>query len=73
MHTQAEYSTHNRAAVRTIDQLPDEDLSRYRITSPVTALVAMRLDQVVKLIAIHEQRHLQQAIRVLESEAFPKS
>lgn len=42
------------------------------ISSPVTKLVPYSLMDAFRILVVHQQRHLQQARRVTESEAFPK-
>lgn len=49
------------------------DLERIVISSPVTGLITYRLLDAYTIIANHEQRHLQQAKRVLNSSGFPRS
>lgn len=66
------FLAHNRAVMQSMKQLPEGNLNRYRLTSPASPILAMRLDQAVQLLAIHEQRHLQQALRVMEADVFPK-
>ena len=66
------FLAHNEEAIKSIEQLPDEGLEHYILTSPASALLTLRLDQAVEIIAQHERRHLLQAIRVMESEDFPK-
>ena len=65
------FLAHNRTAIRSIEQLLAGQLHQYRLTSPVSPVLTLRFDQAVKLIAFHEQRHLQQALRVMEVEGFP--
>jgi len=47
------------------------DLERIVITSPVSAAVTYSLMDAYRLIVVHEQRHFQQAKRVMEESAFP--
>ena len=47
------------------------DLERIVITSPVTAAITYSLMDAYRLIVVHEQRHFQQAKRVMEDSSFP--
>jgi len=67
------FLAHNRTVIRSMEQLPADRLRQYRLTSPASPVLTLRLDQAVKLIPMHEQRHLQQALRVMEAEGFPAS
>ena len=47
------------------------DLEGIVITSPVSAAITYSLMDAYRLIVVHEQRHFQQAQRVMEESAFP--
>ncbi len=47
------------------------DLERIVITSPVAAAITYSLMDAYRIIVVHEQRHFQQAKRVMEESAFP--
>ena len=47
------------------------DLEKIVITSPVTGVVVYSLMDAYRLIVVHEQRHFQQAKRVIEETGFP--
>lgn len=47
------------------------DLERIVITSPVSAAVTYSLMDAYRIIVVHEQRHFQQAKRVMEETGFP--
>ena len=47
------------------------DLERIVISSPVTAAITYSLMDAYRLIVVHEQRHFQQAKRVMEESVFP--
>ena len=47
------------------------DLERVIISSPVAAPIPYSLMDAYRIIVIHEQRHFQQAKRVMEESAFP--
>lgn len=47
------------------------DLERIVITSPAAAAITYSLMDAYRIIVVHEQRHFQQAKRVMEESAFP--
>jgi len=47
------------------------DLERIVITSPVSAAITYSLMDAYRIIVVHEQRHFQQAKRVMEETGFP--
>lgn len=47
------------------------DLERIVITSPVASAVTYSLMDAYRIIVVHEQRHFQQAKRVMEETGFP--
>ena len=47
------------------------DLEGIIITSPVSAAITYSLMDAYRIIVVHEQRHFQQAKRVMEESAFP--
>ena len=48
------------------------DLKRTIVTSPIAAAITYSLMDAYRIIVVHEQRHFQQAKRVMEESAFPK-
>jgi hypothetical protein len=48
-----------------------KDLDRIRMTSPFVGFITYSLRDACIIIVVHEQRHLQQAERVLSSPGFP--
>jgi DinB family protein len=48
------------------------DLEKIVITSPVAGIVVYSLMDAYRLIVVHEQRHFQQAKRVIEETGFPR-
>jgi hypothetical protein len=70
--TTANFIAHNRAVIRQYERLPKSNLSFYRLTSPASKVIVLRLEDVIELLPAHEQRHLQQALRVMQTEGFPR-
>ena len=62
--------------VQYIDRLRQAnglDLARARVASPAARWIRMPLGSGFAMMIAHERRHLQQARRVIEKSAFPKS
>jgi hypothetical protein len=55
-----------------IRKLEDVDLRKIKICSPVSSFITYSLDDMLTIITIHEQRHINQAKRVMAMEGFPK-
>jgi hypothetical protein len=49
------------------------DLEKIVISSPVTAVITYSLMDAYRIIVVHEQRHFQQAKRVMDESGFPAS
>lgn len=47
------------------------NLNRVKLSSPVTRLLRLRIGEALTMLVRHQQRHLQQAQRVLERPGFP--
>lgn len=54
-----------------IEQAREYDLSTVKVTSPLSRWVLFNLGDALAIVVAHEQRHLNQAIRVTEAKAFP--
>jgi hypothetical protein len=63
---QAELIEHIRGIPGSIDR------QRTIVTSPLAAFVTYSVDDCLTILVVHEQRHLQQAKRVMEAGAFPR-
>ncbi len=59
--------------VEKIKATEDLDLEKIVITSPVAAVVTYSLMDAYRIIVVHEERHFQQAERVMAESAFPAS
>jgi len=55
-----------------MDKMKDMDLDRIIITSPAMKLMTYSVMDGYRFLVLHEQRHLQQAQRVVAEEKFPK-
>ena len=53
-------------------KLLQPSLTKITVASPVSSIITYPLSDALKIIAGHEQRHLHQAINVLNHQNFPK-
>jgi hypothetical protein len=63
-------AAHN-ALLETINRSKELDLNANKITSPVTSIMKFSLGEVLLISVYHENRHVLQAKRVMESPQFP--
>ena len=52
-------------------ELEKEKYSEYIITSPVASLITLKLHDLIELLIVHEERHIDQALRVKNNNNFP--
>ncbi|HTH36748.1 MAG TPA: DinB family protein [Pyrinomonadaceae bacterium] len=68
------YVEHQRQMIEHLESVPTNiDPMRTIVTSPLLGVVTYSLDDTYTILAVHSQRHLGQAERVLETEEFPTS
>jgi hypothetical protein len=63
---------HQQEIIEHIKMTENLNLSKIIITSPIINLITYSLLDAYKIIVAHEQRHLSQAKRVMQTEGFPK-
>jgi hypothetical protein len=68
----SEFVKNNEELSAFIRKLEDVDLRKIKICSPVSSFITYSLDDMLTIITIHEQRHINQAKRVMAMEGFPK-
>jgi hypothetical protein len=56
---------------RLLRESRDVDLSKTKLTSPVSRLVRLNLGDAFSVVVLHAERHIQQAIRVRWDSEFP--
>ena len=61
---------HDRLAALLL-RAPGSDLEKLKITSPVTRLLRFRVSDALRLVVMHDRRHILQALRVLDSPRHP--
>jgi hypothetical protein len=66
-----QFSKHQAQLTGIIKKLDGVDLNKTVINSPVTGLIVYNLTHVLGVITAHEQRHIQQARRVMDNPSFP--
>jgi uncharacterized damage-inducible protein DinB len=67
------FNAHQEEIKRYFSALQQKDTSRIVIASPVSSIITYSLADALKIITGHEQRHVSQAIAVLNHPNFPKS
>jgi hypothetical protein len=65
-----EFRKHQEKLILLFEKLEKNDPARIVITSPVASLVTLRVMDAMKLISVHEQRHVSQAISVKQNPSF---
>lgn len=68
----ADFATHQEELIKIISKLSSEQFEKGIMTSPVAKLISLNVKDVVRILLVHERRHLQQALRVKTHEGFPK-
>jgi hypothetical protein len=61
-----------RLLIDIMEKAKRYDLKKNRVATPVTDLVRLRFGDAMIVVVRHDQRHLQQALRVIENPGFPK-
>ena len=56
-----------------VERLNRLDIKKEVITSPVSGMISYSLEDAIRIISGHEQRHLNQALDILHHPNFPQS
>ncbi len=67
------FAAHQAELIGKIKQTENVDWQKIKITSPFMRFVTYKLSDGFQIVLEHERRHLRQAERVLQTEAFPKN
>ena len=67
-----DFAAHQRDLIGLFERSKDLDLEKTKIVSPVSNLITYSLIDALRVLTVHEQRHLQQAERVTKEANFPK-
>lgn len=63
---------HQAELIEHLQRIPHSvDRGTTIVTSPLLRWVTYSLDDCLTILVVHEKRHFQQAMRVMEAEAFP--
>jgi hypothetical protein len=66
-----EFISHNKSLVEFMVRSSQANHDKIVITSPVSGFITYSLRDTFTILTLHEERHLQQAKRVMETEGFP--
>ena len=67
-----DFSKHQQRLINYFFQLDQLDKDKIVITSPASSFVTYSLHHAMQIITVHEQRHFNQAMNVLNHPNFPK-
>ena len=67
-----DFVENNRKLITMIKALKDVETHKIKIAEPLSVALNLRLDDAFEILAMHEQRHYNQAKRVLEMQNSPK-
>lgn len=68
----AQFIDHQEKLMGYLNKLENVD-KNIVITSPAASFVVYRLSHLYQLLLVHEKRHFQQAIRVMQDNRFPQN
>lgn len=68
-----DFVKHQQKVVRYFEQSESLDLEKTKIVSPISNFFTYSLFDSFYVLVIHEQRHFNQAERVLQTKGFPRS
>ncbi len=66
------FTEHQIEVIGYIRSLENVDLQNTVATSPVMSLMTYKISDGLTVIVEHEKRHFRQAVRVMQTEGFPK-
>lgn len=72
LHTLEEYVSQQRELQAFMERADGYSISRARFASPVTRLMRFNIGDGIRMMVIHQQRHLRQALAVMEEAGFPR-
>lgn len=67
------FAAHQQEVVAKVAALDGMDMQKTVVTSPFLKLLTYRLGDGLRIMLVHEQRHLGQTRRVMQAEGFPQS
>ena len=66
-----QFAAHQREVIEKVKSTEKADWQRTIITSPFMRLITYKLADGLRIVVEHEKRHVRQAERVTQAEAFP--
>jgi hypothetical protein len=66
-----DYAASSKKFIELADELRHLDLTKLKLSSPVNKLLRMNLGDPLIIIPKHDERHLNQAERVINQKDFP--
>ena len=70
-HIVQDFIDHQKEVLELFEQGKTLDLHKTKIVSPVSNLITYSLADALTILVVHEQRHFNQATRVMQTEGFP--
>lgn len=67
------FAVHQREVVAKVAALEGKELGKTVVTSPFLKLLTYRIGDGLRIMLVHEQRHLGQAKRVMQAPGFPQA
>ena len=67
-----DYTGSSEEFIELVNKLHQIDLKKVKLSSPVNKLLRMNLGDPLIIIPMHDERHLNQAERVMNQKEFPK-
>ena len=67
-----DFSKHQEKFIALMESTKDLDCREIKVAEPIGVAVNLRLIDAFEVLVVHEQRHFNQARRVLEMEKFPR-
>ena len=68
----AQFARHQDAVADRVKALAKVDTAKVKVTSPFMKLMTYTLADALNITVAHEQRHVRQAKRVMQTEGFPR-
>ena len=68
-----EFQQHQKEVLRLLGRTAHVDQEKIKVSSPASSFVTLSLKNCWKILAMHEERHYNQAKRLMEMSKFPKS
>jgi hypothetical protein len=67
----ADFLAHQRDLLEKMKRCRSLDSRKTKIVSPISGLITYSLADAFRILVVHEQRHIEQAKRVTQSQGFP--